>query len=51
MTLILSPHTHTLKGPITVPILSGEITTTETPQVNKLHSTVDDLIDHLSFFR
>ena len=37
--------------PDEVPILSGEITTTETGQVNKLHSTVEYLIDHLSFFR
>jgi hypothetical protein len=34
-----------------VPILSGEITATLTRQVIELHSTVDNLIDHLIFFR
>ena len=37
--------------PDEVPILSGEVIATLTLQVNELHSTVEDLIDHLSFFR
>ena len=37
--------------PDKAPILSGKITAKQTRQVNELHSTVDDLIEHLSFFR
>ena len=34
-----------------IPILSGEVKAILNHQVNELHSTVGNLIDHLNFFR